>query len=74
MLQISSELKESYMQILAHCKDRRAECFTQKEIAAILGISLRKYIDFENGKNIDFILLDQICGLTGFELNLNIRL
>lgn len=60
------------MQILAHCKVRRAESFTQKEIACILGISLRKYIDFENSKHFDFILLDQLSGLVGFEITLSL--
>jgi len=57
---ISNKLMFQYMQILAQCKERLAECFTQKEIASILEISLRKYVDFENAKIYDIIILDHL--------------
>ena len=67
---ISNELKERYMQILAQAKDRRMQNFTQKEVSEILGISLRKYVDFEGGKIFDVFLLDQVCSMVCFNLKL----
>lgn len=60
------------MQILAQCKEKRAEIYTQREISDILKISLRKYVDFENAKIFDFFILDQLCSLTGNELKITI--
>jgi transcriptional regulator with XRE-family HTH domain len=69
---LSNKLENQYMQILAQCKDRRAECFTQKEVAELLKVSLRKYVDFENGKSIDFGILDNLAGLVCYKLSISI--
>ena len=71
-MQISNDLSKQYMQILAQLKRERAECYTQKEVSVILKTSLRKYIDFENGKQFDFCLLDQLAGLLCKNLNISL--
>ena len=46
--------KSKFLHILSECKVRRKQIFTQKEISKYLNVSLKKVVDFENGKIFDF--------------------
>lgn len=60
--------KSKFLHILEQIKVRRAKTFTQKEVSEILNVSLRKFIDFENGKIYDFWLLCRYADLFGYEV------
>jgi transcriptional regulator with XRE-family HTH domain len=70
---ISNKLKEQYVQILADLKHIRAKNCTQLEISSDLGVSLRKYTDFENGKIINLELLTNVCGYFNKQITLWIK-
>lgn len=73
MATLSDETKGKYLQILKLVVQKRAECFTQKEMGKYTKTSVRKVSDFEKGKVIDFALLDQYCGLADMRLSLEIN-
>jgi len=60
---VSDKLSNNYVQILAQLKIERAKNCTQAQMAKNLNVSLRKYVDFEAGKTLDFALLDQVAGI-----------
>jgi len=60
--------KCKFLHILKQSKERRVEVFTQVEISKHLRVSLRKIIDFENGKIFDFWLLCRYCSINGYGL------
>lgn len=70
---ISNELKCSYMHHLKPLIKRRAEMFTQNEIAKHLNVSRRKIIQFESGA-IDFALLFAYGDILGMEIELSFKI
>ena len=44
---------------------KRENNFTQQELANIFKISRKKFVDFENGKILDFWLLTQYAAILG---------
>lgn len=66
--------KSKFLHILKHCKERRKQTFTQKEISVYLEVSLTKVINFEKGKIFDFWFLCRYANINGININFNMNL
>ena len=52
---------------------RSVQSFTQGKAAEHLGVSRKKFIDFEKGRIIDYALLCNWAALVGFQPNINLN-
>lgn len=70
---VSNEDKCKYLQILSESTNKHAKNFTNKDLSELLNVSVRKLIDFKNGKIFDFWLLIQYAALVGIEISFDIK-
>lgn len=70
---IQEKYRCRFMHIIKDLKSKRAEIFTLAELENFLGVSKRKLIDFENGKNFDFWLLCDYATILGEEVEFNLK-
>lgn len=68
---ISEEHKSIFLHILNEAKYKRVNICTQKEMAEYMECSLKKIVDFENGKIFDFWLLCDYAKMFGIEVKIN---
>jgi DNA-binding XRE family transcriptional regulator len=57
--------KRKFLRMLIELKQRRAQTFSQDEVATYLGISRRTLVDFEHGRIYNFWLLCRYGDLLG---------
>ena len=65
--------QEKWNNVLQSINSRIMQNFTQKQTSKYLKVSLRKLIDFEHGKIIDFKLLCNYAALVGYNINFNLE-
>ena len=65
--------KSKFLHILSEAKIRRKQNFTQKEISEYLNVSLKKIVDFENGKIFDFWLLCRYSDINFYSVIFNLN-
>ena len=68
-IEINIQDQEKWFSLIQDINCRIVQNFTQKATSKYLKVSLRKLIDFEHGKIIDFKLLCNYAALVGYNIN-----
>ena len=63
--------KQLWIEALQTISCRSVQNFTSTDVAKILKISHKKFVDFEHGRIIDYKLLCAWAALVGYQINFN---